>query len=234
MTTHPNKLLQPPFSVDLIADLHAENLPAGLAPQLWPLARRDPDASRILAALDRVTAELNALGGDQGVASTIPPEVANRLDRALGLLPSTVRPLEQARSRKAARWKYPAAAAASVAAVGALVFTTVDLRSTGPVPDTTAAVELGSDLPAATMLSAMGKNDAPGGLADKASLTQCLAANDIEGSRAVLGSTTVRYQGRNALLVLVAGVTPPKITALVVGPGCAPGDAQQLAMTDIG
>lgn len=233
MTTYSDEALQPPYSVDLIADLHADNLPAGLGPKLWPLALRDPDAKRTLDALDRVTASLNLLDQDQCVASPIPADVADRLDRSLGIAPSNVTQLPQPRPAQWQRW---VAASAAVAAAAALMFAVTTLRS-APEQNTevtAGSLDLGSDLPVATLMSAIGRYDASGPLADKASLNQCLATNDIAATRAVLGSTSVRFQGQDAVLVLVAGVTPPQITALVVGPGCSATDAAQLAKTDIG
>ena len=237
MTTHPDELLQPPYSIDLIADLHADNLPDDIAPQLWTLATADTDASHMLAALDRVTAELHGLGSDSGVASTIPPEVAARLDRALGLAPPVVVDI----SARRRRWPVLAGAAASIAAAVALVFAVTTVRSSDSRPDAPVAqdsppaqVDLGSDLSATTMLSAIGRHDAPGRLADPTSLTRCLAANDIAANRTVLGSTSVRYEGKDAVLVLVAGPKPPQITALVVGQACGSDGGQQLAKTNIG
>ena len=43
---------QPPYSADLLADLHADNVAPDVAAQLWPLVRKDPDAQAILATLD--------------------------------------------------------------------------------------------------------------------------------------------------------------------------------------
>jgi len=80
---------QPPYPVELIADLQADNLPPAVQTQLWPLVRRDPDAVRVLHALDRVSDELRTLGTDYGIARAIPSDVAERLDRALDLAPQT-------------------------------------------------------------------------------------------------------------------------------------------------
>ncbi len=39
---------EPPFSADLLAELHADNLPPDVADKLWPVVLRDPEAVRIL------------------------------------------------------------------------------------------------------------------------------------------------------------------------------------------
>src|SRR4051794_41021388 len=77
---------QPPYSTDLLADLHADNMPAEVSEQLWPVVRRDPEAIRFLHSLDDVTAELRALGLDERIIHPIPTEVAARLDRVLAEL----------------------------------------------------------------------------------------------------------------------------------------------------
>jgi hypothetical protein len=50
----------------------------------------------------------------------------------------------------------------------------------------------------------------------------------------VLGSTNTTFQGKDAVLILLTGPRPHKISALVVGIGCTTDDPQQLALTDIG
>ncbi|OOL27519.1 hypothetical protein GQ85_38210, partial [Rhodococcus rhodochrous] len=79
-----DELPQPPYSADLLADLHAGVLDDDLAAGLWPAVRRDPDAMAVIAALDSVGRRLRALGAAEDVESPpIPPEVAARIDAAL-------------------------------------------------------------------------------------------------------------------------------------------------------
>src|SRR5574340_986246 len=47
MATYDGDLPDPPYSPDLLADLHAGNLPESVALRLWPLARRDPAAAAV-------------------------------------------------------------------------------------------------------------------------------------------------------------------------------------------
>ncbi|NMN95338.1 hypothetical protein [Antrihabitans stalactiti] len=233
---------QPPFSTELIADLHADNLPPEVASELWPAVRRDADAMRTLQALDRVSDELRALGRDQTVATTIPRDVAERLDQILDL-PSkvSVRPLatlhELASRRRRVRI---GGAAAALVAAAAVIFAFVVLRApeqnspiqAQPTPQPTKTVDLGDDLTVASLRSVIGRHDVPAPLV--ANLAGCLAANGLSTTQPVLGSAPVRFRGQDAVLLLVPGTPPPTIKAIVVGVGCKESDAAQLAVRQIG
>lgn len=80
---------QPPYSTDLLADLHAGNMPDHLSRRLWPQVRRDPDAMRYLHSLDRVNTDLRALGRDERIIHPMPIEVTARLDRLIDDLATT-------------------------------------------------------------------------------------------------------------------------------------------------
>ncbi|WP_190819841.1 anti-sigma factor [Saccharopolyspora pogona] len=68
----------PPWSVDLLADLHAGVLDQQTADQLRVQVQDDPEAREILAALDATSADLAALP-----PLTIPDDVSARIDAAL-------------------------------------------------------------------------------------------------------------------------------------------------------
>ncbi len=53
--------VRPPYSAELLADLHAGALDEELAARLWPRVRRDPEAVAYLARLDATQARLSAL-----------------------------------------------------------------------------------------------------------------------------------------------------------------------------
>ncbi|MFQ6325474.1 hypothetical protein ACLMAL_04955 [Nocardia sp. CWNU-33] len=72
---------QPPFSTELLADLHAENVAPELGEQLWPEVRRDPDAVRYLHSLDTVSAQLRTLGQDDHIIHAMPADIAARLEQ---------------------------------------------------------------------------------------------------------------------------------------------------------
>src|SRR3954469_14007941 len=71
----------PPWSVDVLADLHAGVLDDARAAQLWPLVDADPEARAILDALDATQADLASLA--DAPAPPMPAEFAARLDAAL-------------------------------------------------------------------------------------------------------------------------------------------------------
>ncbi|MGH3467716.1 MAG: hypothetical protein ACRDQF_08315, partial [Thermocrispum sp.] len=71
----------PPWSVDLLADLHGGALDEAQAAQLWPLVQADPEAMAVLSALDATTSDLATLAG--APAPPMPVDVAARLDAAL-------------------------------------------------------------------------------------------------------------------------------------------------------
>ncbi|MGW5642900.1 hypothetical protein ACWEV3_24280 [Saccharopolyspora sp. NPDC003752] len=68
----------PPWSLDLLADLHAGVLDQQTADQLRVQVQDDPEAREILAALDATSSDLAALP-----PLTIPDDVAARIDAAL-------------------------------------------------------------------------------------------------------------------------------------------------------
>ncbi|MEU6128794.1 hypothetical protein ABZ805_06420 [Saccharopolyspora sp. NPDC047091] len=78
----------PPWSLDLVADLHAGALDPETAEQLLPRLREDPEASALLAALDATASDLRGLEDLKEPAPEVPSpampaDVAARLDDAL-------------------------------------------------------------------------------------------------------------------------------------------------------
>ena len=102
-------LPEPPYSEDLLADLHAGVLPESVSDRLWPLVRSDPQAMAVIDALDRVTDQLGALGRDHSVSTPIPADIADRINRALAAERDT--PAEATVVPLARRRKWAAAAA---------------------------------------------------------------------------------------------------------------------------
>jgi len=277
---------QPPFSTDLLADLHADNVAPELSEQLWPQVRSDPEALRFLHSLDDVTAELRALGQDSAVLHPMPQDVTARLDRLLDELARGATPQAQAPVDKVAtvhhlpfarttarppathplpaidaatlavgapaiespdtpvapiridrrRWRWLAAAAAAIAVVAGTLAGVDTLRGHQAAVALPAkesdGVQLSDDLPVAQLLGAMGRRDLSGPLASPGALNGCLAAAGLD--RTVLGAMNATYHNQPAVLVLLTGPNPPKITALIVGKDCGPGNSHTLVMQDIG
>ncbi|MFI1915796.1 hypothetical protein [Nocardia sp. NPDC020380] len=79
----------PPFSAELLADLHAGNIPAKVSEQLWPAVRRDPAAMRYLHSLDQVSDHVRDLGRDPRILHPMPADVTERLERMIDELAAT-------------------------------------------------------------------------------------------------------------------------------------------------
>ncbi|WP_051027699.1 hypothetical protein [Nocardia higoensis] len=300
---------QPPFSAELLADLHADNIDPDLAARLWPVVRADADAARYLRDLDDVTARVRGLGAEDRIVHPMPADVADRLTAFLDDLDAGGdldghrplddhrpldghRPIEthghgdgpgeepterldgarsayplgngaatsvaglrtappdgpterltaptplRPRGRPAVRWIAAAAAALAVLA-GAGVG--IGLRSSDngdgapPIAQPTPTAQPtapGDALDATAALAALGRYEVDGPLGDTAALESCVRAAGLD--RPVLGSMNLTYRGSEAVLILLAGPRAPKITALVVGPGCGADDPQVLDITDIG
>ncbi|WP_019932019.1 hypothetical protein [Nocardia sp. BMG111209] len=259
MTARP--VPQPPFSPTLLADLHAGNLAPELSDRLRPAVCDDPEATRFLRSLDDVSTELHRLGTDPLILHPVPPRVSANLDRLLdalaagadpaalasgrppaataAVLPLPRRPRSPRREVPRPRWGVAVAAAAAVAAGGVGVGVAVHNRPAAPnaLPATSTAPHADSAVPtgglsAAALLDALGRNDVSGPLARPGALAACAAAAGLD--RTVLGAMNTRYGSDPAVLILLAGPQPPTVTALVVGPGCGPGDPQLLETRDIG
>ncbi|MEV6068259.1 hypothetical protein AB0L82_17030 [Nocardia sp. NPDC052001] len=80
---------RPPWSDELLADLHAGNVPADLSAQLWTEVRRDPAAMRYLRSLDQVNLRLRDLGRNDHLIHPMPDEITTRLERMIGDLAAT-------------------------------------------------------------------------------------------------------------------------------------------------
>ncbi|WP_067858147.1 hypothetical protein [Nocardia shimofusensis] len=263
---------QPPFSAELLADLHADNIDPDLAARLWPVVRADADAAGYLRDLDEVTARVRALGTDDRIVHRMPGDVADRLaafldgvggsgeaaaDGPTERLPDVsrphplgngvARPISRVRAHPVAgapttlrprrsptvRWAAAAAAAVAVLAGAGIGLRILD-TGTGspPTAQPTPTADPGQELDATAALAALGRHEVSGPLGDTATLQSCVRAAGVD--RPVLGAMNFTYRGSEAVLILVAGPRTPKITALVVGPGCGADDPQVLEVTDIG
>lgn len=137
----------PPWSVDLLADLHAGVLDPELSSTLWPQVNADPEAREVLAALDSIKVELGQLGS--APAEPMPAQFAAQLDAAIEAEASraaapqlspqqpAVAPvvdLAAARRRRNRRMGWAAGVLTAAAAAVAVAFIAVPDNTTGGAP----------------------------------------------------------------------------------------------------
>ncbi|MBT2269322.1 hypothetical protein [Rhodococcus erythropolis] len=228
----------PPYSEDLLADLHAGVLDPETSAALWPRVHADPDAHAFVTTLDSVTATLATLNSRDASHEQIPNSLAERINSALDLPSSQVEPPAETTvvpfRRRPHAWVLGAAAAVLVA----FVIIVVGTRDSDPAESVVAqpntpATSTVDDPDSASLLSLIGSENL-GPLEDPSKLAGCLRANGIDEGRPVLGSGEVRIDGAPAIVLLFAGSQPRQITALTVGINCSDGNPNTLSIKNIG
>ncbi len=231
----PRELPEPPYSMDVIADLHAGVYPDDLADLLRPRVLADPDSMAIWNALEATTMQLR----DTPAGSEPLPDFAQaKIDAALHSLygtqiPEPVEPPTPIWRRRSAVLTGLAAAAA---VAGIAVATTFALTGGPAQPPVTAdgpAVTVSAPPAEATLLSALGRSDT-GAFTDLAARDRCLAANGVPETTPVLGTASIDAGGDPAVVILLSTGTIGTFDALVVGSGCDTGNPATISRTTIG
>ncbi|GAA2990615.1 anti-sigma factor family protein [Actinokineospora diospyrosa] len=233
----------PPWSVDLLADLHAGVLDPAQSSRLWARVNTDPEARAVVEALESVRVGLGELGA--GPVQPMPAHYAARLDAALGAeaqrafggvaVQDPPRPgvapvvdLAEARRKRGRRTAWgvgllTAAAAAVAIGYGVLPKTQETSGIAEPAPtagdaNTPLAVSSGNVGEAAPRI--LGKKDY-GPLKDEAGLKRCLSENQFTDNTAPIGVAPVTFDGKSAVftLLLVPG-DAKRWQVLVVEPDC--------------
>lgn len=222
----------PPWSVDVLADLHAGALDPAESARLWPQVNADPEARAVLDALASVQADLGQLGS--APVEAMPAQYAARLDAALqaemrsGGVATAEPPaqpsapvidLAAARKRRnrLAGWGAGVLAAAA-AAIAVAVVVVPNNDSTGGTPqaqDPPAQTETpGDNAPGAEPPLALrddNLNSAIGGLAGKKDygplenqegLAACLEAHAVPAGDPI-GVGQVTYEGEPGIAALL-------------------------------
>lgn len=232
----------PPWSVDLLADLHAGVLDEAQAAQLWPRVNADPEARAIVDALEATTADLAALGS--APAPPMPAEFAARLDAALaqeaqrafpnaapGLAP--VVSLDAARRRRNKRIGWVTGvvtvAAAAIAAV-AIAVPKTDSTSGTPIaappssssqlPGSGGTLALRSDRPEAAVAKLSEGTKDYGSLGSAQALDSCLQAAGFPGGQTPIGVQPGTIDGQPAILVLLPTGEMAKFRLVALSPAC--------------
>lgn len=241
-----SSLLEPPYSRELLADLHAGALEEELASALWPRVRAEQSAVAVLAGLDATVRQLRA-AAEHPAAMPIPAGVAARIDAALaeqGAQPVAVTDLAAVRARRRRRGAYAGAAlvAAAAAVAGAVSLNAV--LGSNAVPGTPQAgapapsaapppLNLGSGGLGPQALAVLGRHDL-GPLSDEAVLAGCLQANGLPAATMVLRAAPVLLNGKQGILLLLPTGRAAVFSALVVGPECSAQNAATRSKVEIG
>ncbi|MEV5296434.1 anti-sigma factor family protein [Amycolatopsis methanolica] len=243
----------PPWSVDLLADLHAGVLDDDEAARLWPLVQADPEARAIIDALEATAADLADLSAD---VPPMPAEFAARLDAAIAeesrrAFPQQQQPgvapvvsLDAARHRRKKRIGWisgvVAVAAAAVAAVAIAIPGGTSPSSGGnvaaPPPGQSAPqppLNLRSDQAASAVGQMQGTFDyGPLGGAD--ALQTCLTAAGFADTAKPIGVRQGSIDGQPAVLTLLTTGQLAKFRLVAFAPTCGAGNAGVLLDKVIG
>lgn len=233
----------PPWSVDLIADLHAGVLPPEVAAQLRPRVEADPEAREVLQALDATLADLEALP-----PIPMPDHVAARIDAALAAEARPAAPvvsLDEARRRRNRRLGLGGGVLVAAAAAFGVVFAVSpggqQANTPGdaaPAPTTNSNVSAPLSLKRDELGSAVGevlKAQNYGPLETPDRLAGCLKGGGITSSGNPLGISPINLEGKDAVMaILPAGLG--KYRLVVLDPAtCGPDQpAGVLADTTVG
>ncbi|RLK60215.1 hypothetical protein [Actinokineospora cianjurensis] len=236
----------PPWSVDLLADLHAGVLDPAQSARLWARVNVDPEAKAVIDALNSVQAGLGELA--VAPAPPMPAHLAARLDAALdgearrafggvavqdpprpGVAP--VLDMAEARRKRGRRTAWgvgllTAAAAAVAIGYGVLPKT----QETGGIAEPVPSAQLPDEAPLAVSRGNVGevagklttgKTKDYGPLKDEAGLKKCLSSNGFDAKVAPLGVRPVTYDGKAAVMaVLLVPGDNGRLQVLVVQPDC--------------
>ncbi|HWD04500.1 MAG TPA: hypothetical protein VG674_18825 [Amycolatopsis sp.] len=240
----------PPWSVDVLADLHAGVLDEREAAQLWPRVNADPEARTIIEALEATTADLSALAHEP--APPMPAAFAERLDQALaaesaarqaapfpaaapqGPPAAPVVDLAAARRRRNKRVGWSAGiVTAAAAAIVAVVLTVPGTSQQNGTPAVAArppaGPSVGSDGSGAEALvgGAMGMRDF-GPLGNEQRLDACVSAAGLNPDERPVGIRPVNVDGKAGVLVIYTTGQLAQFRIVGFGADCGPGHPDKL------
>lgn len=240
---------RPPWSVDVLADLHAGALDARQSAALWAQVNRDPEAQAVLAALDSVRRDLDTLG-DLPV-EPMPHHFAAKLDAAIAAeaarsMPATriatrepgvapVVDMSEARRKRTKRLGWAAGVLTAAAAAVAVTFAVLpgEQTKTGGIAEpgdqapNTSQEQTGNVPPLALKHEDLGPAISGltgqvdyGELGDEQGLKQCLSDQGIEDPE-VIGAREVTLDGTEGVAALLArGEDGHRFRLVIVDPGC--------------
>ncbi|MBV9844169.1 MAG: hypothetical protein JOZ47_03720 [Kutzneria sp.] len=237
----------PPWSVDLLAELHGGALDDRRAATLRALVDSDSEARAVLAALDATQADLANLP-----PVPMPAAVAARIDAALAAAAAERTPaapvadLAAARRRRNRRlgWGAGLLAAAAVVVGVAVVVTPGVLPVTG-VPQANPSIGTDQPGPSSGPLALRGdqlQSAVPrvlgardyGPLNTPGKLAECLRANGMDPQATPFGVRQVSVDSRPGIMILLPTGKAMRYHLLVVEPTCSAATPGLIAKSDIG
>ncbi|HEV2778496.1 MAG TPA: hypothetical protein VGX25_03765 [Actinophytocola sp.] len=241
----------PPWSVDVLADLHAGALDPELSAQLWPRVNADPEARSVIEALDVIKVELGQLG--RAAPEPMPAHYAARLDAAIeaeaaarrgSVAPRAVRPPQpppaapvidlaaaRRRRKRVMAWGVGVlTAAAAAVAVAIVLFPGADSTG-GNAVAARPPLQVDMDNPSAAIGSVRNERDY-GPLENQQRLDECIRANDLDPATfQTIGVRQVMMDGKPGIYALLTTGKPGQFRLLIVEPTCGPGKPGTLANT---
>lgn len=238
----------PPWSVDVLADLHAGALDAKQSAALWAQVNRDPEAQAVLAALDSVRRDLDAFG--DAPVEPMPAHFAAQLDAAIAAEATKSRPAQtprqgvapvvdmaDARRRRNRRMGWAAGVLTAAAAAAAVTFVALPGQQTDGTPQPQAGnngSQTSQEEPgdgATPPLALEGDNLGPaisgltgqedyGTFDDEQGLMDCLEEQGISDPE-VIGARQVTLDDQEGVAALLAGGDDNhRFRLVIVDPAC--------------
>ena len=239
----------PPWSVDVLADLHAGALDAKQSTALWAQVNHDPEAQAVLAALDAVKRDLDSLG--DAPVEPMPAHFAAQLDAAIATeagrsQPAPVRQqprqsgvapvvdMAEARRKRTKRMGWAAGVLTAAAAAVAVTFVSLPGGEEAGTPQAGNNMNSSSEgAPNATPpLALTGQNLGPainglqdhedyGPFEDEAEFKACLTDLAKIDDPEVIGAREVTLDGTEGVAALLArGEDGKRFRLVIVDPGC--------------
>jgi len=236
----------PPWSVDVLADLHAGALDARQSATLWAQVNRDPEAQAVLAALDSVKRDLDALG--DAPVEPMPAHFAAQLDAAIAAeaaktrpsqaqLPAGVAPvvdMATARRRRNRRMGWAAGVLTAAAAAAAVTFVALpgeqetggspiagdQPKTSQEAPPDGATPPLELEPGGVPSITALQGHEEYGPFGDEETLVACLADQKIENAQVVGVREVVVGEDEAVAALLAGGEDGHRLRLVIVDPSC--------------
>jgi hypothetical protein len=242
-----------PLTVEVLADLQAGLLDNDDAARVRRQIRADPEARRMLRALNQVRRDVAGLGANPTTGPDAPPEVIAQISAVLrsaeppsggsGGGAHLARPHIRAASVIAGATGLGAVIAAIAVGTFALV------KAPAPTPSTSATAEhitvsappMVIPLSQAQMLALLSQRPDFGppqgplssALKDPSRLASCLSGLGYPASTQLLGARPIDINARPGVLLVLPGDTPDNLAVFAVTLSCSAADTGLLAETQI-